>query len=130
MEPDTAAYLQQVQGSDRGCVHSRKIPKRLGNAVVIAVDDQRPLAVHIAPVPHLSLAPSDILAVLGLGSILVSAQLLEDLDSLAGLGDALRTVINNQRDLRDLQIRMLTTMMFTPGPDKGLIGGQCGTVNC
>ncbi len=56
-----ATHLHQVEGCDGSCVNSRQVPEGLGNAIVIAIDHQRTLAVHIAPVPHLSLAPPDIL---------------------------------------------------------------------
>ncbi len=58
---NAAAHLHQVEGGHGSCVNSRQVPEGFGNAIVIAIDDQRTLAVHIAPVPHLSLAPPDIL---------------------------------------------------------------------
>jgi hypothetical protein len=47
-------YLQQVEAVHGGDLNTREVAECLGNAVVVAIDDQRALAQDIAAVAHLA----------------------------------------------------------------------------
>ena len=68
-------HLQDVEGCDGQHVHARQVAEGLGDAAVVPVHHQGPLATDVPPVSHLSLAAADVAAVLGLLDILVGPDL-------------------------------------------------------
>mmetsp|Transcript_1686 Transcript_1686/g.5741 ORF Transcript_1686/g.5741 Transcript_1686/m.5741 type:complete len:445 (+) Transcript_1686:241-1575(+) len=115
--------VEKVEPLHVGDVHSRQVPHRLGKSLVGAGDDdERSLPARVAPVPHLSLAPPNVLGLRGLGDVGVHADALEQVDGLVGLGDRLRGVGDHERDLGDLVDDV------SPGHDQGWdgAGGQSG----
>jgi len=94
------AHLQQVQPLHALHVHAGQVAEGLVDAHRLGVHHQRALAGHVAPVPHLALAPPQVPAGLGAVDVRLAAQPLQQLDRLGGLGEVLRAVLHHQRQLR------------------------------
>mmetsp|Transcript_23786 Transcript_23786/g.61789 ORF Transcript_23786/g.61789 Transcript_23786/m.61789 type:complete len:391 (+) Transcript_23786:94-1266(+) len=95
----TRGQLQQVQAVDGGDLHTGQVAEGLGDAAVLTEDHQGALAQGVAAVPHLTLAAADGLGVLALLGVSVCANLLQHLNGLAGLRQALSSVVQDQGNL-------------------------------
>lgn len=94
--------LEEVQSVNAHDLNTRDVAEGLLDAVVVAVDNEGPLALDVAPVPHLTLALANLLGLLDVLNILDSLVRLEEGKSLLGLGDGLDLVADNKGDLHDL----------------------------
>lgn len=68
-------HLQDIEGCHRKAVHARDVAEGLGQPSLLPNHDQWSLAADIASVPHLSLASTDVSALLCLLNILISSHL-------------------------------------------------------
>eukprot|EP00959_Pyramimonas_sp_CCMP1952_P190155 3978020-Pyramimonas_sp.AAC.3 len=97
----TGGQLEQVQAVHGAHLHTGDVAESLGHTRVAAVDHQGTTALDVAPVPHLTLTGTDVAGILHALNVSHGTDLLEQLLSLGGLGDALGGVGDNQGELGD-----------------------------
>ena len=94
--------LQQVESVDVEDVDSRDVSERALDVLLAVSDDDERASLLVEPlVPELSLAGSDLLAVVHAEHIVEEPEGLEDGDGVLGLGDLAEVVVDNQRQLRE-----------------------------
>ena len=97
--------LQQVEPLDARELDAGEVAEGLGDALVLGVDDEGPLAADVAAVPHLTLALAQVDGVAGLVGVGLGADGSQGGEGLAGLLDALGVVGDHEGHLGDLSKR-------------------------
>ena len=101
--------LEQVQAIHAGDLNSRNVAESLLNTVVATVDDEWPLALYVAAIPHLALATANLLGFLGVLDVIESFHGLEESDSILSLSDALDLVSHDKRNFLELADAVTTS---------------------
>ncbi len=84
--------------------NGREIPEGLDQTrLFVGIDNEGTSPLNAASVPHLTLSPSDLAGILDLLNILIGIQILEEGNSLLGLGNIGHGLFgNDEGDLRHL----------------------------
>merc|ERR1719423_40822 len=91
----TRSQFQQVEGVHLDAVNSRDVSERLGETLILVVDNQGTELLYAPPVPQLSLASSHSTGGVHLGNIGPGLVSSEEDDSLLGLLESLDLVADN-----------------------------------
>merc|ERR1712188_71017 len=104
----TRSQLQQVKAVHRCDLNTRQVLESFLDAVVLGVHHERPTALHMTPVAHLTLARADLAGALRLLDILKGTDVLQDLHSLGSLVHVLHGGVQHKGALGDLADAMAT----------------------
>lgn len=101
-EVTTRRKLEEVQAGDADDLDTGQVPEGLSDPIVLIEDDQRTTALPVTPVPHLSLARTELTRVGDLDDVGIRTEGPEESDGLLCLLVALRGVGDDEGDLFDL----------------------------